>query len=80
MRYSEDEAGMQSSSIFDGTVFGSQMMVHLERSMRRWSLWQNSEIPGRHCSWDEAGLNVLGAFLGAGAVLIVGALKARRKA
>ena len=22
-------------------------------------------IPGRHCSWDEAGLNVLGAFLGA---------------
>ena len=36
-------------------------------------------IPGRHCSWDEAGLNVLGAFLGAGAVLTVGALKARRK-
>lgn len=36
-------------------------------------------IPGRHCSWDEAALNVLGAFLGAGAVLIVGALKARRK-
>lgn len=36
-------------------------------------------IPGRHCSWDEAGLNLLGAFLGAGAVLIVGILKARRK-
>ena len=36
-------------------------------------------IPGRHCSWDEAGLNVLGAFLGAGAVLIAGALRARRK-
>ena len=44
MRYSEDEAGMQSSSIFDGTVFGSQMMVHLERSMRRWSLWQKPEM------------------------------------
>ena len=36
-------------------------------------------IPGRHCSWDEAGLNVLGAFLGAGTALIVGALKARRE-
>ena len=36
-------------------------------------------IPGRHCSWDEAGLNVLDAFLGAGAVLIAGALRARRK-
>ena len=36
-------------------------------------------IPGRHCSWEEAGLNILGAFLGAGAVLIVGALRARRR-
>ena len=36
-------------------------------------------IPGRHCSWDEAGLNVFGVFLGAGAVLIVGVLRARRK-
>lgn len=36
-------------------------------------------IPGRHCSWDEAGLNVLGSFLGAGAVLIAGALRSRRK-
>ena len=36
-------------------------------------------IPGRHCSWDEAGLNVLGAFLGAGAVLIFVALKVRRR-
>ena len=36
-------------------------------------------IPGRHCSWDEAGLKVLGAFLGVGAVLIVGALKGRQE-
>lgn len=34
--------------------------------------------PGRHCSWDEVELNVLGAFLSAGTVLIVGALRARR--
>lgn len=33
---------------------------------------------GRHCSWDEVELNVLGAFLSAGTVLIVGALRARR--
>ena len=44
MRYSEDETWMQSLSIFGGTVFGSQMMVHLECSMRRWSLWQKPEM------------------------------------
>ena len=32
-RYSEDESERQSLSIFGGTVFGSQMMVHLECSM-----------------------------------------------
>ena len=29
-------------------------------------------IPGRHCSWDEAALNVLGAFLGAGLLAAFG--------
>lgn len=29
-------------------------------------------IPGRHCSWDEAVLNVLGAFLGAGLLAAFG--------
>ena len=32
-------------------------------------------IPGRHCSWAEAVLNVLGAALGVGFVLGIGKLK-----
>lgn len=32
-------------------------------------------IPGRHCSWTEAALNVFGAALGAGLVLAIGKLK-----
>lgn len=32
-------------------------------------------IPGRHCSWDEAALNVLGAFLGAGLLAAFGKWK-----
>ena len=37
--------------------------------------WLARFFPGA----SEAGLNVLGAFLGAGAVLIVGVLRAQRK-
>lgn len=35
-------------------------------------------IPGRHCSWTEAVLNVLGAALGAGFVLAIGRLKKQK--
>ena len=38
-------------------------------------------IPGRHCSWGEAALNVLGAFLGAGLLAAFGKWrKSRRRA
>ena len=36
-------------------------------------------IPGRHLSWPEAGLNVLGAAAGAALALLIGFLAGRRK-
>lgn len=36
-------------------------------------------IPGRHCSWPEAALNVFGAALGAGFVLAIGKLKMQKQ-
>lgn len=52
------------------------------RSANNWSMvvcitisildeWRKSIIPGRHCSWDEAGLNIIGCILGAALAWLV---------